>query len=111
MICSDRCLLCLSKQTVKRRFSSERVNGFQEVHKPIPKHRLQQKTKKKKKNMCQYDDSSTNSEKTLLACMGRKERCVHVKQLSHLVYQFKAEKGEIFLKHLEVIGTNCRERS
>ena len=93
MAVSDACL-CLSKETVKRRFSSERVNRLQEVHKPIPKHRLQQKMmKKKKKNMCQ-NDSFTNLKKTLLGCKRGKEICVHVKLLSHLFYQFKAVKIE-----------------
>jgi len=68
---------CLSKQSVKSRFSSECVNRFQEVHKPIPKHRLQQKMKNRKQNTSQ-NDSFTNSEKTLLDC----KRFVHIKQLS-----------------------------
>ena len=77
MICSDRCLLCLSKQTVKRRFSSERVNGFQEVHKRIPKHRLQQKMKKK--NMCQYDSSTIEFRKDPFGLYGKKRKSLYVK--------------------------------
>lgn len=109
---SDACLLallCLSKETVKSIFSSERVNRFQEVHKPIPKHRLQQKMKKekkKKKNMYQ-NDSFKNSGNTLLvlACERGKERRVHVrvKQLSHLFYQLKDVKSEGW-KFLQQIG-------
>ncbi|KAK7387715.1 hypothetical protein VNO78_22505 [Psophocarpus tetragonolobus] len=45
--------------------------------------------------MCQ-NDSFTNSGKALLACKRGKDGCVHVKQLSRWVHQFKAVEGEVF---------------